>query len=157
MDYSPLGSSVHGISQVGILGWVAISFSRGSSWPRDWAPVSYIAGRFLTTEASGKTIHVCLCVYWFFVCLFCFCFWYCMSSLYVLDISPLSEIWFSNISSQPIVFMFFLLIVCFAKFFKFDTIPPVYCFCILFPVLLVSYVKKLLIRLTSRKFFPAFF
>ena len=36
MNYSPLGSSVHGISQARILEYVAISFSRGSSWPRDW-------------------------------------------------------------------------------------------------------------------------
>ena len=35
VDYSPLGSSVHGISQARILEWVAISFSRGSSPPRD--------------------------------------------------------------------------------------------------------------------------
>ena len=35
MDYSPPGSSVHGISQARILEWVAISSSRGSSWPRD--------------------------------------------------------------------------------------------------------------------------
>ena len=35
MDCSPPGSSVHGISQARILEWVAISFSRGSSWPRD--------------------------------------------------------------------------------------------------------------------------
>ena len=33
MDCSPQGSSVHGISQARILEWVAISFSRGSSWP----------------------------------------------------------------------------------------------------------------------------
>ena len=33
-DYSPPGSSVHGISQARILEWVAISISRGSSWPR---------------------------------------------------------------------------------------------------------------------------
>ena len=31
MDYSPPGSSVHGISQVGILEWVTILFSKGSS------------------------------------------------------------------------------------------------------------------------------
>ena len=31
LDYSPPGSSVHGISQVKILEWVAISFSRGFS------------------------------------------------------------------------------------------------------------------------------
>ena len=35
MDYSPPFSSVHGIIQARILEWVAISFSRGSSWPRD--------------------------------------------------------------------------------------------------------------------------
>ena len=29
MDYSPSGSSVHGILQLKILEWVAISFSRG--------------------------------------------------------------------------------------------------------------------------------
>ena len=35
-DCGPPVSSVHGIFQAGILEWVAISFSRGSSWPRDW-------------------------------------------------------------------------------------------------------------------------
>ena len=40
MDYSPPGSSVCGISQARILEWVAISFSRGSSQPRDWTHVS---------------------------------------------------------------------------------------------------------------------
>ena len=34
MDCSPPGSSVHGILQAIILEWVAISSSRGSSWPR---------------------------------------------------------------------------------------------------------------------------
>ena len=42
MDCSPPGSSVHGISQASILEWVAISFSRGSSQPRDQTQVSYI-------------------------------------------------------------------------------------------------------------------
>ena len=35
MDCSPPGSCVHGIFQARILEWVAISFSRGSSWPRN--------------------------------------------------------------------------------------------------------------------------
>ena len=35
MDYSPLGSSVHGILQARVLEWFAISSSRGSSQPRD--------------------------------------------------------------------------------------------------------------------------
>ena len=40
MDHSPPGSSVHGILQARILEWVAIPFSRGSSWLRDWIRVS---------------------------------------------------------------------------------------------------------------------
>ena len=36
---------VHGILQARILEWVAISFSRGSSQPRDQTQVSCIAGR----------------------------------------------------------------------------------------------------------------
>ena len=36
------GSSVHGIFQARILEWVAISFSRGSSWPRDRTRVSWV-------------------------------------------------------------------------------------------------------------------
>ena len=45
MDCSLLGSSIHGIFQAGILEWVAISFSRGSSQPRDRTRVSRIVGR----------------------------------------------------------------------------------------------------------------
>ena len=55
MDCSPLGSSVHEISQVRILQWVAIPFSRGSSWPRDWTRVSWIAGRFFTLWATRES------------------------------------------------------------------------------------------------------
>ena len=60
MDCSPWGSSVHGSFQARILGWVAISFSMVSSWPRDWtcvSCVSYIAGVFF--------------IRWAFVILFC--------------------------------------------------------------------------------------
>ena len=45
MDYSLPGSSVHGVFQARVLEWVAISFSRGSSRPRDRTRVSHIAGR----------------------------------------------------------------------------------------------------------------
>ena len=48
MDYSPPGSSVHGILQARILEWVAIPFSRGSSQPKDGSWVFRIAGRFFT-------------------------------------------------------------------------------------------------------------
>ena len=43
-----------GIFQARILEWVAISFSRGSSWPRDRTRVSCIAGRFFTTVPPEK-------------------------------------------------------------------------------------------------------
>ena len=48
MDCRLPGSSVHGILQARILEWVAISFSRESSRPRDPIQVSGIAGRFFT-------------------------------------------------------------------------------------------------------------
>ena len=57
MDCSPPRSSVHGILQAGILGWVAMSSSRGPSWPRDRTCVtcgSCIAGRFFTTWATRE-------------------------------------------------------------------------------------------------------
>ena len=53
-DCSLPGSSIHGISQAGILEWVAIFFSRGFSWPRDWTHVSCLTGGFFTTESPGK-------------------------------------------------------------------------------------------------------
>ena len=60
IDHSPPGSSVHGISRARILEWVAISSSGGL--PRSGIePTSpSLAGRFFTTEPSGK--HKC-CMY----------------------------------------------------------------------------------------------
>ena len=54
MDYSPPGSFVHGIFQARILECVSMSYSRGSSQPRDWTHIFWIAGRFFTTEPPGK-------------------------------------------------------------------------------------------------------
>ena len=51
---SPPGSSVLGILQARILEWVAISFSRGSSWPRDWTQDSPSAGRCFTDWAMQE-------------------------------------------------------------------------------------------------------
>jgi len=51
---APLGSHVHGILQARILEWVAISFSRGSSQPKDWPHVSCLAGRFFTIWATRE-------------------------------------------------------------------------------------------------------
>ena len=87
MDCSLPGSSVHGIFQARVLEWVAISFSRGSSQPRDRTQVSHIRGRrfnlWATREAPYKPYgilysslsqeilnHQVLVVF-----LFCFFFW----------------------------------------------------------------------------------
>ena len=54
MDCRPPGSSIHGIFQARILEWVSISFSRGSSWPRDRTWVSCIAGRLFTIGVNRE-------------------------------------------------------------------------------------------------------
>ena len=54
MDCSLPGSSIHGIFQVRILEWGAISFSRRSSRPRDWTWVSRIVGRHFTIWATRE-------------------------------------------------------------------------------------------------------
>ena len=79
VDCSPPGSSIHGILQVRILEWVAISFSRGSSRSRNQTRVSRIAGGCFNLWAtrdrtkswynlsrkqwSLKCVCVCVCVF----------------------------------------------------------------------------------------------
>ena len=66
MDWSPPGSSVHGIFQVRILEWVAMPSSRGFSWPRDQTSISCVSciGRqilycWTTWEAWEDVIFLC--------------------------------------------------------------------------------------------------
>ena len=66
-DCTPPDSFVHGILQARILEWVAISFSRGSSQPRDQALVSCIAGEFFTPEPPGKPTEGLLSLFFFLV------------------------------------------------------------------------------------------
>ena len=54
MDCSLSGSSVHGIFQARALEWVTISFSMGSSQPRDRTWVSRIVGRCFTVWATRE-------------------------------------------------------------------------------------------------------
>ena len=58
VDWSPPGSFIHGILQARILEWVAISFSRGSSWPRDWTQVSCISGRRFNLWATRQGRYI---------------------------------------------------------------------------------------------------
>ena len=59
VDYSPPGSSVHGISQARVPEWIAISFLSGSSRPRDQTHVSWISctgGRILYHSATWEAL-----------------------------------------------------------------------------------------------------
>ena len=56
MDCSLPGSSVHGIFQARILEWVAVSFSRRSSRPRDGTQVSRTVGRRFTVWATFRPL-----------------------------------------------------------------------------------------------------
>ena len=64
MDYSLPGSSVCGISQARTQEWVAISFSRWSSPPRDWTRVScvdrWILYHWASRESKVKVTQLCL-------------------------------------------------------------------------------------------------
>ena len=62
MDCSLPGSSVHGFFQARILEWTAVSFTRGSSWPRDRPWVSCIPGRFSNIWATKQAHFICLVV-----------------------------------------------------------------------------------------------
>ena len=54
MDCSLPGFSIHGIFQARVLEWVAISFFKGSSQPRDQTWVSHIQADALPFEPPGK-------------------------------------------------------------------------------------------------------
>ena len=69
VDCSPPGSSVHGILQARILEWVAISFSRGSSRPRDRTQVSRIAGGRFNCWATREDPLEWVAVPYFITCL----------------------------------------------------------------------------------------
>ena len=58
VDCSLPGSSVHGIFQARVLEWIAISFSRGSSWPRDRTHVSCIGRWILCHWVPGKPFDI---------------------------------------------------------------------------------------------------
>ena len=52
MDFRLPACSVHGILQARMFKWVAVSYSRGSSWPQE--SNSSLAGGFFTTEPPGR-------------------------------------------------------------------------------------------------------
>ena len=67
------GSSVCGVVQARILEWVAIPFSKGSSWPRDQTSVFCITGRFFMFEPSGKPQNMYVVLQRAFIYIGCIC------------------------------------------------------------------------------------
>ena len=57
INCSPPGSTVYGIFQARILKWVAIPFSRGSSWLRDWTHISCIGRQILYHWATWEALN----------------------------------------------------------------------------------------------------
>ena len=75
MNCSPPGFSVHKVSQAKILEWIAISFSRESTLPKNWTLDSYIAGGVFTNRATRKALEIInsisssfLSFFFFFTC-----------------------------------------------------------------------------------------
>ena len=90
MNCSLTGFSIHGIFQARVLEWVAISFSRGSSRPRDWTQVSHIVGRCFTIWATREALVIMyiilllyVCLYISYVCIFTYISVYGCLSVYV--------------------------------------------------------------------------
>ena len=79
MDCSQPGSSVHGILQARVLGWLSIPFSRGSSQPRDRLNLGPLHYRHLSHQgspnrfslATGKSATLVTHVYYLHLDFFC--------------------------------------------------------------------------------------
>ena len=94
MDRSPPGSSVHGIFQARVLEWVVISFSRGSSQPRDRTWVSHIAGRHFTIWATREAKRQVISNRWH---LNDYILEACFSFIFILSFNPtFASLWLSR-------------------------------------------------------------
>ena len=80
MVSSPSGSSVPGISQARVLERVALSFSRGSSRPRDWICVSCVGRPILYHCATWKAPR-------------------CQNSLWMMTLFMARSLWFTKVCS----------------------------------------------------------
>ena len=77
MDCILSGFSIHGIFQARVLEWVAISFSRGSSPPRDLTPVSHTVDRGFTIWATREVLL------WTFISILWNTIWLCKGINYM--------------------------------------------------------------------------
>ena len=92
-DCNPPGYSVHGILQARILEWIALPFSWGSFWSRDWIWVSHISSRFFTiwaTREAQRKSCMCVCV--------CVCVCVCIIiAMYTLNAYSFVRLYFRKI------------------------------------------------------------
>ena len=93
--YSLPGSSIHGIFQSRILEWVAISFSRRSSQPRDWTRVFHIVGR----QCKHIYIHTYIHTGWPWLAVVINCFWISVILNYK---KTLSQSWLNMVTTVNI-------------------------------------------------------
>ena len=109
MDCSLPGFSVHGIFQARVLEWDAISFSRGSSQPRDQTLVSCIASRRFTVWAMREVSPAQSNYKWHFLhwALFSVLLWWGSGH----DILPVSQSSFSQIKNSWLGFFRITLLV----------------------------------------------
>ena len=63
MDYSQPGSSVHGIFWGRIVEWVAISYSRGFSWPMVWTQISCLLHQHAEYMRQSKNVFFIRIIY----------------------------------------------------------------------------------------------
>ena len=146
-DWSPPDFSVHGISQTRILEWVAISFSRGSSQPRDWTLVSCVsctASGFFMIEPPGKLdftyilyLYILLTTLRQFfslhtTCLPCFISWHTCTMLISIYLPLLLHIY--------LYVLVCLTLIC----------PPIYWVPPVCPVLIIRHIIRLLKCLSSQ-------
>ena len=61
---------------------IAVSFSRGFFWPRDWIHIPVLAGRFFTTKPPGKSCGLLTSGFWLYLSLPTFTFWTAVCGLY---------------------------------------------------------------------------
>ena len=103
MDWRPPGFSVLRLSQTGILDWVAMSSSRGSSQLRDQTHVTAWAGRFFTTEPPEKPHNTCVwCIGYMYtyICLF----WTPLSWAHLSILVPIPHLSITTILQVTLLF-----------------------------------------------------
>ena len=118
VDYSPSGSSVHRISRARTLEWDAISFSRGSSWPRDQTCISsasYIHRQILYHwHHLGSPVQCILTAYFMHNSLY-----FLILYLYIVPSPSLSSLVITLVCSLCLWVIFFVIFTSLLYFFNF--------------------------------------